>query len=278
MKSSRRLTATIAAIGVVLGCAVVVGRWERSHSAAVESMTMAKVMAAAGPDLTGPMLSGWSNAGPLRCLHYDTPKRIYALSLCFDAAGRLAETTDARTEARAWASLRYQPSLSHIPADPTLVDQGIAVLNARAQLSYVSSYSDRAIERCRGRVELALKRVAALVTDTTFTRFAPAELTETAGWCSATAATTQRVVMELGGHSPELSGPAKTLVAVETNTATRLSTLAARFNAGRTPDPASVFATLKDEVARLAAQNSVVDAAFEKQRVALGVRPALNAG
>jgi hypothetical protein len=98
---------------VLLGGAVLAGRWEMRRHANDENSRMAIVYrAATARGLRSAALDAYRLAPAFDCLAYSAPAGPDALELCFDPRGRLVETIDRRGVRPSIASLREQPSLA----------------------------------------------------------------------------------------------------------------------------------------------------------------------
>lgn len=118
-------------LALVLGAAAVIalGRWERDRYSTETSARMAAVASAVGPSIVDPSISDMFFAGPARCLTYAVGDAVYGISLCFDSAGRLIETTDARGTTASFETLRFEPRLARVSVGPDEVDRAALLLD-----------------------------------------------------------------------------------------------------------------------------------------------------
>ncbi len=119
---SRRLALAVTA-GIVLAAVLVaIGRWERSHRAAVQSRGMREVARTVGP-LDSPSLDAFRVLGNFDCLLYKRGPNPFALELCVDRSGRIVEAIDRRGgSVRIW-SLRDDPTRSTVRVDRAEVER-----------------------------------------------------------------------------------------------------------------------------------------------------------
>lgn len=127
---SRWLAAAAAAVLVVAGAAVAVGRWEASRALEREVARIDAAYALVGRKVDAPSLSGY-RYGTLTCLFYDVDGIAYAVTLCFDGAGRLVESTDRRGPTPLYASIVRSPQAAPVTVDERRLDQLLRRLGAR---------------------------------------------------------------------------------------------------------------------------------------------------
>ena len=132
MSARRALLVVIGAL-VALGLLVVVGRWEGRRHERAEIAGMRRVLALVGP-LGNRSLDAYRIDIDFEfdCLLYRRGSDHFALELCFDRSGRLAEAIDRRSgKPRIW-SLREHPSASTIRVDRSEVVRLLKRLGAPA--------------------------------------------------------------------------------------------------------------------------------------------------
>jgi len=122
-----------AALLVVLGVLIPVGRWEARRHARSELVGIRSVLAAIGP-FDQPSLDAYrKNVGPgLDCLLYKRGSNPFALEFCFDPAGRVVEGYDRRGRSPKIWSIREDPSASTINVDRPRLERLIARLEQPA--------------------------------------------------------------------------------------------------------------------------------------------------
>jgi hypothetical protein len=119
---SRRLALAVTAGIALVAVLVAIGRWERSHRAAVQSRGMREVARAVGR-LDSPSLDAFRVLGNFDCLLYKRGSNPFALELCVDRSGRIVEAIDRRGgSARVW-SLRDDPTRSTVRVDRAEVER-----------------------------------------------------------------------------------------------------------------------------------------------------------
>lgn len=119
---SRRLALAVTAGIALVAVLVAIGRWERSHRAAVQSRGMREVALAVGR-LDSPSLDAFRILGNFDCLLYKRGSNPFALELCVDRSGRIVEAIDRRGgSARIW-SLRDDPTRSTVRVDRAEVER-----------------------------------------------------------------------------------------------------------------------------------------------------------
>jgi hypothetical protein len=117
-RSRARLLALAVALAAVLLLLVLVGRWEGRRHERAEVAGMRRVLALVGP-IDNPTLNAYRIDIDFEfdCLLYRRGANRFALELCFDRSGRLAEAIDRRRgTSRIW-SLREHPQASTIRVD-----------------------------------------------------------------------------------------------------------------------------------------------------------------
>jgi hypothetical protein len=131
--SRSRLAALALAAVAALGALVLVGRWEGRRHARAEVAKMRRTYEAVGP-LDNPTLDAYRIDIDFRfdCLLYRRGSNRFALELCFDRKGRLAEAIDRRTRHEKIASLREDPAASTIRVDRAEVVRLLKRLGAPA--------------------------------------------------------------------------------------------------------------------------------------------------
>jgi hypothetical protein len=112
---SRLTPVVLAAVAIGLVLLVLVGRWEGRRHERAEIADMRQVRTLVGP-LDNPSLDAYRIDIDFEfdCLLYRRGGNRFALELCFDRSGRLAETIDRRGGKPEIASLREHPEASTI--------------------------------------------------------------------------------------------------------------------------------------------------------------------
>jgi hypothetical protein len=110
----RRFAVVVAALAALVAL-VLVGRWEGRRHARAEVAAMRRTFDAVGP-LDSRSLDAFRIDVDFKfdCLIYRRGANRYALELCFDRSGRLAEAIDRRHTKQRIASLREDPTASTI--------------------------------------------------------------------------------------------------------------------------------------------------------------------
>jgi hypothetical protein len=111
----RTLAAAVLGAVVLLAVLVLAGRWEGSRHERAEIAAMRRTFQRVGP-LDNPSLEAYRIDVDFEfdCLLYRRGSNPYALELCFDRSGRLAEAIDRRSGKARIASLREHPQASTI--------------------------------------------------------------------------------------------------------------------------------------------------------------------
>lgn len=112
------LALALVAAAVALALLVVVGRWEARRHERAEIANLRRALALVGP-LDNRSLDAYRVDIDFKfdCLLYRRGPNPYALELCFDRSGRLAEAIDRRSGKAEIASLREHPAASTIRVD-----------------------------------------------------------------------------------------------------------------------------------------------------------------
>jgi hypothetical protein len=119
---TRRVALIGAAVVLVLGGLVVVGRWERSSRAEEQSRGMERLVTEVGP-LDNPSLTAFRYFSNFQCLAYRRRPVRLALELCVDWDGRVVEAIDRRSGSpRIW-SLRDDRTRSSVRVDRCVTDK-----------------------------------------------------------------------------------------------------------------------------------------------------------
>jgi len=124
--ASRPSLAAVSLVGAALAAVVVglvfLGRWEGRRHERAEIAGMRRVFELVGP-LDNRSLSAYRIDIDFEfdCLIYRRGPNRYALELCFDRSGRLAEAIDRRRSKEVIASLREDPGASTIRVSRALV-------------------------------------------------------------------------------------------------------------------------------------------------------------
>jgi hypothetical protein len=115
--------AIVAAVLIVLGILVLVGRSEGRRHAREENRGIAQIRALVGP-LDSRSLDRYRLLPNFSCLLYGRHGNPFALELCFDADGRVVEAIDRldRRKPRIY-SLREDPSAATVRVDRAEVDR-----------------------------------------------------------------------------------------------------------------------------------------------------------
>lgn len=118
MRANRAAAATAALAAIA--AAFFGGRWEENRAIEREQARIEAAFALVGGEIDAPTLSGY-RVTDLDCLYYDLEKRRYAVTLCFDAAGRLVESADRRGAEPTYSSVRLHPESAPATVDPNRV-------------------------------------------------------------------------------------------------------------------------------------------------------------
>lgn len=113
------LRAVVGAVAVLIGVggAAAVGRWEDSRALEGEVALLDAAFALVGREIDAPSLSGYRR-GARTCLFYDVADIRFGVTLCFDGAGRLVESTDRRGATPQYASILRRPEAAPVTVDP----------------------------------------------------------------------------------------------------------------------------------------------------------------
>jgi hypothetical protein len=119
---ARPLVVALAGAAALLAVLVLVGRWEGHRHERAEIAAMRRTFELVG-QLDNRSLDAYRIDVDFEfdCLLYRRGTRPYALELCFDRSGRLAETVDRRSGKARIASLREHPGASTIRVPRTEV-------------------------------------------------------------------------------------------------------------------------------------------------------------
>jgi O-antigen ligase len=109
-----------AALVVVAALVVAAGRWERDRYAHGQADHLRTLYADAGGVFASSSLAAYRPGSP-DCLWYVVGKNPYALSLCFDQAGRLVAGSDRRSGSPRYWSIEPVPSAASVRVDPRAV-------------------------------------------------------------------------------------------------------------------------------------------------------------
>jgi len=128
----KRAVIAVGTVFVAVGAVVAVGRWEESRALEREVARLDAAYALVDRRIDAPSLSGYRQGG-LTCLFYDAAEIPYAVTLCFDGAGRLVESTDRRGPTPLYASIVLSPEAASVTVDRDRLDALLRRMGARPE-------------------------------------------------------------------------------------------------------------------------------------------------